>query len=303
MRRVPALLITAGLLAATLTGCSSAANASCGVHPGDASKLVSVSGKFGKAQKLEFPTPINSKTLQRSTLKLGTGQQLQQGQPYHAMITLATGTSTKSAGAAEGLFVVSTTQYPGLAKSMECVPVGSRVVITGPAKSIFGADQATQIGFADDATAVAAVDVTRAYLARANGTPQPSHAGFPTVVLAPNGRPGIKVPTTPAPTKVKTETLKSGNGKVVKKGDIIIANYTQVQWSDNTVAASSWQNGGPVPWTVDTKPDRGTDVAPSALVGPLTGAKVGSQLVVLVPDDKKTGTTASAYVIDILGIV
>jgi len=302
VRRVPALLIAAGLLVATLTGCSSAANASCGVSAGDASKLVSVKGDFGKKQKLNFPTPLDSSSLQRSTIKRGTGQALQQGQSYDAMITLGTGSTGSASGAAKGLFVVSKSQYPGLSKSMQCVTVGSRVVVTGPAKAIFGADEATQIGFSSGATAVAAVDVTRAFLVKANGSPQPSRSGFPTVVLAPNGRPGIKVPTTPAPTTVKSETLKQGSGAVVKKGDIIVANYTQVQWTDNTVAASSWQQGSPVAWSVGATSAQGVTTAPTGLAGPLTGSRVGSQLVVLAPADKKSGSTASAYVIDILGI-
>jgi len=302
VRRVPALLIAAGLLAATLTGCSSAANADCGVQAGDASKLVSVTGAFGKKHTLDFPTPLDSATLQRSNLKQGTGVALQPGQSFDAMITLGNGATGESSGAAKGLFVISKNQYPGLSKSLQCVTVGSRVVVTGPAKTIFGADEATQIGFDPTATAVAAVDVTRAFLARANGTPQPSQSGFPTVVLAPDGRPGIKVPTTPAPKSVKAETLKKGSGATVKKGDIIIANYTQVQWSDNTVAGSSWQQGSPVAWSVGGSTAQGATAAPSGLKKSLIGSQVGSQLVVLVPADAKAGTTASAYVIDVLGI-
>ena len=302
VRRVPALLIAAGLLVATLTGCTSAANANCGVQAGDASKLVHVAGGFGKKHTIDFPTPLYSPTLQRSTVKLGTGEALHNGQPYDATITLALGKTGDSSGAAKGLFVISKSQYPGLSKSLTCVPVGSRVVVTGPATSIFGADEAAQIGFQPGATAVAAIDVTRAYLSRANGEPRPSHSGFPTVILTPDGRPGIKVPTTPAPTKVKSETLKQGSGTKVKDGDVVIANYTQVQWSDNTVVSSSWKQGMPVAWTLASTTTPGAAPVPNGLKDSLIGSTVGSQLVVLVPPDKTTGTSASAYVVDVLGI-
>ena len=47
---------------------------------------------------------------------------------------------------------------------------------------------------------VIVVDIVKAFLPKANGA-QPSVSGFPTVVLAPTGQPGITIPT-PAPPEV-----------------------------------------------------------------------------------------------------
>jgi FKBP-type peptidyl-prolyl cis-trans isomerase len=300
VRRVPVLLAAAGLVIVTLSGCSAAADTSCIVHPGHASELVSASGAFGSEQKVNFPTPLPSGTLQRSTLSRGTGAPLQQGQFIDAQLNLLDGVTGKSEQSGRVGLAVTTATYPGLAKALQCVPVGSRVAITGTAKQIFGASGLQSTGLDATYPLVFVMDVTRAFLPRANGTPQPGQLGFPTVVLAPNGRPGIEVPSTPAPKSVKVAALKQGHGQVVKKGESVVVNYTQVQWSDNTVMNSSWEQGSPVQWGLGSK-DQNVTAAPDGTEDALIGAKVGSQLVVLVP--KKGGNAASAYVIDVLGVL
>jgi len=302
VRRAPALLITAGLIVATLSGCSAQANVSCIVQPGSASQLVSVTGEFGKTQHVEFPTPLPSGTLQRSTVSQGTGARLQQGQFIEAELTLLNGVTGQSEQNGRVGLPLSLSTYPGVGKALQCVPVGSRVAITGTAQQIFGASGVQSTGLAPSFPLVLTIDVVRAFLQKANGTPQPGQPGFPTVVLAPNGRPGIKVPSTPAPTKVQVATLKSGSGQTVAKGKTVVVAYTQVNWSDNTVAASSWDQAAPVQWALGTAP-QGVTAAPTGTEQALIGSKVGSQLIVLVPADTKTGAAASAYVIDVLGVI
>ncbi|TAM68938.1 MAG: peptidylprolyl isomerase [Microbacteriaceae bacterium] len=261
-----------------------------------------MTGQFGKTQHVQFPTPLPSRTLQRSILSRGTGAPLQQGQFIEAELTLLNGATGQSEQNGRVGLPLSLSTYPGLGKALQCVPVGSRVAITGTAGQIFGASGVQSTGLSPSFPLVLTIDVVRAFLPKANGTPRPGQPGFPTVVLAPNGRPGIKVPSTPAPKKVEVATLKSGSGQTVTKDKTVVVAYTQVNWSDNTVAASSWDQDAPVQWALGTAP-QGVTAAPTGTAQALIGSKVGSQLIVLVPADAKTGAAASAYVIDVLGVI
>jgi peptidylprolyl isomerase len=291
-------LITAGLLAAALTGCSSGGDSSCVVPSGDASKVVSASGRFGETPNVSFPTPLDTKTLQRSVLKTGDGEKLQAGQLVVTELAFYDGESGKKLQTGEISLTAGKGNYPGLGKSMQCVPVGSRIAIAGTAKQIFGAEQVSQQGLDASHTLVLVLDLKRAFLARANGTPKPGQPGFPTVVLAPNGRPGITVPKNDPPKSPEAETLKQGHGKTVKKGDNVVVQYTAVSWDDNSVTSSSWQDGSPTGWVVGGSESS----APAGLSKFIVGSKVGSQLVVVLPADKASGSSATAYVIDVLGI-
>ncbi|MGH2897997.1 MAG: peptidylprolyl isomerase, partial [Solirubrobacteraceae bacterium] len=69
MRRATALVVAAGLLAVTLTGCTSDPNANCdtALKPGTASDLITATGAIGAKPKVSFPTPVDTKTSQAST--------------------------------------------------------------------------------------------------------------------------------------------------------------------------------------------------------------------------------------------
>jgi len=293
-------LISAGLLVAALTGCSSNANASCVVDSGSASKLVSASGAFGSPTAAHFPTPLYSKGLQRSILRTGTGEPLEQGQLVEADTVYFDATTGKKMQSLTLGVPITKTPYPGLGKALRCVPIGSRVSITGTAKNILGAASAQQNGFNPSQSLVFVVDVKRAFLPRANGSVRPAQPGFPTVVLAPNGQPGLTIPSHDAPKKITSETLKQGHGDTVKKKDNVVVNFTAVDWSGKTVTASSWQDGAPVVWNLGADASNGG--APQGLNAELVGAQVGSQIVVIVPGTGSTGS-ASAYVVDVLGII
>lgn len=300
VRRVPALLIAAGLLVAALTGCTSTANASCVVDSGAASKLVSATGAFGSPTAVHFPTPLYSKDVQRSILRIGKGAPLEKGQLVEGSLVFADGKTGKALGSSGVGVTVSSSQLPGLSRALQCVPIGSRVSIIGTATQIFGATTVQQQGYDPSESLVFVMDVKRAFLAKANGSVRPGQPGFPTVVLAPNGQPGITIPSHDAPTKVTSELLKQGHGSTVTKKDSVVVNYTAVDWSGKTVTASSWQDGAPTVWKLTA--DAANGGAPSGLTAELVGRQVGSQVVVIVPGTGPTGS-ASAYVIDVLGIV
>ena len=293
-RTAPALLAAAALVTLGLTGCSASGSGASCVQPGDASNLVRASGDFG-SPSVSFPTPLESATVQKSTLKKGSGATISDGDVVVGKLAYSNGKTGKALGAS-GTFnlVIGGSSATGLGKALACSTAGSRVAVTGTVKELFGAGSNT--GLKNSTTAVFVLDLKKVYPSRATGEPRPSQPGMPTVVLAPNGRPGIKIPSNDAPTKLRTAVLKQGSGATITKvtgSHGVLVNFTSVAWNDpDTVAASSWSDGSPVVWSSTS----GSSV-PADVVKQLIGHKVGSQIIVVTP-----GSNATAYVIDILGI-
>jgi FKBP-type peptidyl-prolyl cis-trans isomerase len=305
VRRATALVVAAGLLAITLTGCSSDPNADCStaLKPGAASALVSVSGKFGEKPKVTFPTPVETTTSQRSTIIEGNGEKLQKGQMVEFQYSFLDGTTKQSLGASTyagsggPLIAVGAIPIPALNTGLLCATVGSRLAIAIAPKDTSATPSSRSTG-----SAIAVVDIVKAYLPRADGTPQPSLSGFPTVVLAPTGQPGITIPTGSAPKKVETENLKAGSGATVKKNSSVVLHYTAVGWENKNVALSTWQGGSPDVVTMDTGASavQQGSALPQSMLKQLVGKKVGSQVGVVTP--AQGSTPALVWVVDVLGV-
>jgi len=320
VRKVPALLATAGLLIAVLTGCSTgSATAGCdaSVKEGAASKLVKVTGDFGKAPKVDFPTPLKTKTTERSEIVAGHGAGLVTGQKVKIDLSVYNGTSgkvieqSKYDGSTLAGFVLNDKTIKGLSKGLACAQVGSRVaVVVSPADGFGPQGGNAQIGVAKNDTLVFVLDVVKAYLPRANGTDQSVASGLPSVVLAKNGAPGITVPSATPPTTLTVGVLKKGSGAKVKEGQPVTVHYTGVLWNTKKVFDSSWKSGEPAEFVAAD----GSKVQGGVIPGfakALIGQTVGSQVIAVIPPDQGYGNTASGsipagstliFVVDILGV-
>ncbi|MHA7986403.1 FKBP-type peptidyl-prolyl cis-trans isomerase [Rathayibacter sp. CAU 1779] len=290
-RRIGVALSATALVALALTGCSASSSSSC-VQPGDASALVR-SSATPTASTGSFPKPLHADSLQKSTIKAGSGDQITDGQPVVITLGIFNGADGKALSTPEsGLISASASggTIPGVQKALLCSQAGSRIVVTGTVGQILGSQQ--QSGLPSSTTVVAVTNVTKAFLARANGAPRPAQPGMPTVVLAPNGQPGIKIPSHDAPTTLKTAVLKQGSGAELKKNESAVVNYTAVTWSaPDTVASSSWTDGSATVWPASD------GSVPTKVTDQLAGQRVGSQLIIVTP-----GSNATAYVVDILGV-
>jgi hypothetical protein len=98
VRKLPALIVVAGLLA-TLTACStSSAPGSAGCTTpatGDASSVVTASGTFGSKPTVKIPTPVNTSHTEVSTLIQGHGQLVTKGTPTLIKYVILSGTTGK----------------------------------------------------------------------------------------------------------------------------------------------------------------------------------------------------------------
>jgi FKBP-type peptidyl-prolyl cis-trans isomerase len=319
VRRAPALFVAAALLLVSLTACSSNPNASCtnAAAPGSASNLVSVQGRFGSKPKVSIPTPLKTTTTESTVAIPGTGVKLEKNQELlmnYSIYSGATGKLLQSSGygkAAEIPISVGHSGVTGLDKALLCSTVGSRLAVAIPPKDGFGTSaEGLGLGAAD--TAVMVVDVVNSFLPRANGAVQPRQSGFPIVVLAPDGTPGVNVPTTAPPAKLKIAVLKAGDGATVKRGSTVVTDYTGILWKERTVFDSTWSTGTPKIVVAASGANIQNGVVPG-FASAIIGQKVGSQILVIVPPSKgyagagnsSLGVPANAtllYVIDILGV-
>lgn len=297
--RIAAVIGAAGLVAVALTGCSTDPNTDCGtaLPSGKASQLVEATGKIGSKPKITIPTPLNTTKSERSILTEGTGEQVHKGQVVEIQYTILDGKTGQvqqtSYGSGDTYPLALGSGNAALSKGLQCAPVGSRVAVVISPKDAGGTGASS--------SGVLVVDILKAYLAKADGAVRPSVSGFPTVVLAPTGQPGITIPSSGgAPKKLRTEELKAGDGATVKKDSIAILQYTAVGWENKNVVFSSWQSGSPDIVSIGTGQSQLNQALPQSVLGQLVGKKVGSQVVVEAPAEGQV--PAAAWVVDILGV-
>ena len=295
MRKAPALLLSAGLLMATLTGCAPSAVDACvpAAPDGAASQLIDVSGTFGEAPTVDFPTPVKAKKTQRTVVIEGNedGPVLTGNQSVRmstAMFDGETGDPIPELVYGEPQIYAAAQFTPDLAKGLSCATPGSRIAMIVPM---------------EERSAILVVDVHDVFLAKANGADRPVlQSGLPSVVTAADGTPGLTIPKSDPPSELTFAVLKDGDGATVTKTTETVVHYTGALWADQTIFDSSWQNGTPATFSPE-------GVIPG-LATALIGQQVGSQIVVVIPPELGYGDQANAaipanstlvFVVDILG--
>lgn len=316
MRKTSAALASLSLALVALTGCSAApafdgeacdrAASTSGIED-----LATITGDVGAQPEVELFTPIGAEESAFGDVVVGEGLTLTS--PTQSAViefSLFSGkTGEKIAGTAydeEQAQLVSIDYWaqrvPAFGASLECVTAGSRVLsVISPED--FGAQNLSGFGLEEDEPVVAIFDVTKAFPSKADGEPQYNDAaGMPTVVRAPDGRPGIIVPDSAAPTDLEVQTLLKGDGEKIADGDKVLVNYTGVTWDEKTVFDSSWDR---TPATFDL-----ASLIPGFTQG-LVGQTVGSQVLIVIPPELGYGEAGSGavpanatlvFVVDILGI-
>ncbi|HEY0249804.1 MAG TPA: FKBP-type peptidyl-prolyl cis-trans isomerase [Gryllotalpicola sp.] len=259
---------------------------SCDVKSGQQSDSITVSGSLGAEPKVTLPKTVTAKSAQRTITTTGTGTKVQSGATAFAEFAVYNGTTGKELDA-EGFggpafsFTAGTGQALPLFDHMfDCVPVGSRVVLTEPASTAFGAGaDPTQLGLAATDTAVFIGDLV--YVApdlpassKADGAAQPAKAGFPAVKLDASGTPAVTIGKATKPTTTQIEVLKKGTGAVVKSGDFVSTQYQGVEFASGKTFDQSWGRG------VATFQTNGVV---AGFTKALVGQTVGSQVVAVIP--------------------
>jgi FKBP-type peptidyl-prolyl cis-trans isomerase len=321
VRKSVAVLVAAGFVAVT-AGCSSIAEpSSCDPisTSGDASTLISATGAIGSAPEVSFPTPVLTEKLQTSVLTEGDGDTLYPGQTADIQASLYIGATGDQLTATDydpsnPVRLTVGDENSAMAQSLQCQTVGSRAATVLTVEEMYGAGQLDpSLGLSDSDTLILVTDIGASYLGRADGDLQSLKSGFPSVVTAPDGTPGITLPNEDAPTDLMITDIRTGDGATVEDGDKVIVHYTGVLWTEETVFDSSWERSQPSTFEVVemTNDDPATGLVPG-LYEALNGATVGSQVIAVIPEESgyPEGSSPAAvpagstmvFVLDILGI-
>jgi FKBP-type peptidyl-prolyl cis-trans isomerase len=265
---------------------SASATPGCGeIAAGDTSDSVKVTGDFGKTQTAEFGTPLKATDLERTVVTTGTGAKTEAGQTVDALISVYLGKDGKSLGAQPvTLPVADATLIPAFSAGVDCVPIGSRIVVTAPAKDMYGAEGNPNLGVTAEDSLVIVTDVIGL---KKQLVPQAWKVDPPTVKFAAGGKPTLKLPDTVPPSELLLKVLRKGDGAVVKSGDTVTLDYQGTSWDTGKIFDQSY---GKQPASFKT-----TGVV-EGFGAALVGQKVGTRLVVSIPPkyaygDKGSGNT------------
>ncbi|MEW1961686.1 FKBP-type peptidyl-prolyl cis-trans isomerase [Microbacterium sp. NPDC077644] len=317
MRKTSAALATLALAVVALTGCTAGPayqGASCDRVAASTGieDLANISGEIGTKPDVELFTPVGGESSTFGDVVVGDGRALTSpSQSAVFEFSLFSGkTGEPVAGTAyddERASLASVGYWeqivPAFGTALECATEGSRVLSVVTPED-FGAANLEGFGLDADEPVVAVFDVVKVFPSRAEGSPQYNDAaGMPTVVRAADGRPGVIVPDSSAPTDLTVQTLIKGDGQKVAEDDSILVNYTGVLWNERTVFDSSWDRGTAATFDM-------AGVIPGFTQG-LAGQTVGSQVLLVIPAELGYGeqgggsvppNSTLVFVVDILGI-
>ena len=311
MRRSPlarplTALVAATLVTGVLAGCSGfSLDGGCTpeIPSGDASSTVVATGDVGEEPSIEFPTPLIVDAAERSVLTAGEGDAIGEYTAVGLEATIfdgATGNvieATSYSGPASTALFTAGGSLGVLGDALLCTTVGSRVALVAPTEMI--SDDFDPTADLSGSSYVIVIDVVQAWLGKANGVNQLPLDGMPAVATAVDGTPGVSVSTQVPPTTVRAATIKAGAGATVADDDTTILNIRGWSWSSDGAVALSTSGDT---WVAPHRPVRSTEATlPDAVSEQVVGAKVGSQLLIVLPNDDGSGG-ATIYVIDVLGI-
>lgn len=331
MRKILASLAASALLL-SITGCSGINSATdmyntlkpvCGditAKPaGETVDAISLALAKNSAPKITFAAPLVGTKVQTKVFENGTGPKVTGDQNVDLEYEIVNAGTGEVAQSSKFNGTDSTPQYlapgmnPPFCTSLGGVREGSTVAMYLPAKQAHGNQGIPQLKIGKQDAVIFVLKIAKVYLPHAVGNEQSPQSGFPSVVRAVDGTPGVTVATDspfPKATKdgaesVAIETLLQGSGPVVAKGDTVLLHYAGYTWADGAKFDSSWDKKAPVNFTL-------TDgsVIPGFLDA-VVGQKVGSQIVAVIPPnlgykDQAQGSIPAnstlVFVVDILGI-
>lgn len=315
LRRIaPAVLATA-VIAAGLTGCSSAQATT--VDRGDCvSKLgsgalsdsVVVLGGFGTVPEVSIPkdtvVPATQRTIVDSASVKPGSRVVKNDSIASVNFAFYDQASGKQIFASNGFggaqqsnefFAITEANSNPLNEAIMCAAPGERVVLalspedSAPLIAQLGGASMTADG-APQTSVVAVLDVEAVSGMSVAGAPKGLPNGFPAVVTDDEGRPGVVLPPRKAPEGSTAAVRIKGSGEEITKDDQLVIQLLSVSW-DGKQLVNTWQDGGP-------QAIGGEDVSAQQGLNfrsELTGKRVGSQVVIT-----EGGDDARVLVVDVL---
>lgn len=277
---------------------------------GEASEVVSVSGEKDGEIELTFPTPLNTENSQTTIVQKGEGREFTGEALSRFQYSIYNGASGELIGSTgfEGdqlAKVFATAEsVPNFCNVFAGIPSGSSFVTVFAPDDFHDGLGNPDFGISAEDSVVMYVELEEIAYPRATGEGKAQQAGFPTVVLTPEGQPGIQPLEGSAPEEFSSNVLIEGNGEEIATGDVVNVHYSGWTW-DGTQFDSSWERGTPAEFTVSQQ------ALIEGFVMALEGVKVGSQVIAIIPPELGYGDAGNAsipggatlvFVVDVLSI-
>jgi peptidylprolyl isomerase len=277
---------------------------------GKAANSIEVTGAKGEVPTVKFASPLTSMEIETKVVSEGTGPKFTGNELVKVEFVGVNGGTGETFQATKFDGTDAISQYmqeggtPDFCHALSGVREGSRVAILMPARLAHSNQGIADLGIGVNDSIIFIFDLLKVYLPKALGDEQPAKAGFPTIVRATTGEPGVTVPKTEAPKELKVHTLIKGRGEAVKADQLVTVHYSGFLWSDGSQFDSSWSNGQPAQFTLS----KGQLI--DGFIDSLVGQTVGSQVVAVIPPELGYGNTATGtipagstlvFVMDILG--
>lgn len=245
---------------------------------------VTVGGEFGALPQVTFPTPLDVTETSTTTVIEGEGPALADGEV--ALLSY---------------LAVDATTGQVIEDNFGSQPQTTRITEddAGPLyEDLLGSTEGTRLLRVELGTTERQDPVVLVYdvmHTRAWGEPVEPPEDAPEVTLADSGEPTVTIPDADPPSDLAIVPLRRGDGAQVRSGMAVTVRYTAVSWSDGEVVESTWTPGqGP------------TTIAFTGLIegwqNGLVDARVGSQIMLVVPPEQAFGDDTLVYVIDVLAV-
>lgn len=267
----------------------------------------------------DFASPLTGDSLQTKVISEGKGPKITGNQLVQfefQLVNAANGEDVQHSsfdGSDSSDWYLSPDMQIPLCKAMAGVREGSRAVVFFPAKVAHENQGVPEFGIGKDDSLIFILDVVKVFLPRAVGNEKPAQSGFPSVVRAVDGTPGVNINSDANPptaenggsAAVATEVLIEGAGEPLKAGDSAVLHYSGYLWADGTKFDSSWDSKQPATFTLT----EGGLI--QGFIDGLVGQKIGSQVVIVIPPVLGYGNQAQGtipanstlvFVVDILGV-
>lgn len=272
MRRLLAVLL--GVL--MIAGCTPAIE--------DEGPAIEVTGEFGRRPQIAFEAPLQILEQETQVLTRGEGRALQDDDPVLLAFVAVSATTGE----------VLEDTYADAPRSLSLTEDAGVLY-----EELIGRREGTRLLYLSQGTVSRPEPVVMVYdilYTRAWGEETgvlDGQGDLPAVDLDPDGRPHVEIPDADPPSQLKVLTLIKGDGPQVTEGGLLTAHYSSVAWEAENEFDSTWgEKLAPpaIPFT---------GLIPAWQEG-LSGATVGSQVMIIAPPEAAFGSDTVVFVIDLL---
>lgn len=296
--RTAAIVIIAGLMAASLAACSTSdGNPSTGdcdaTASGPVSDSVTVTGDAGAQPKIEFAEPLTVDTTQRTVLIDGDGSDIfarvdDDITVDYSLFNGTTGAEISNSYDEGGpqTFTVNEDLYlSGLVKTIACAQVGQRIVGVVPPSEAFGAEGSPSLSVEGGQSIVFVVEVV-SITQPAEPEDYSSSSGLPEVTFAESGEPTVTIPDAEPPADLRIAIIEEGDGDVVGAADTVSVNYYGVNWQTGEVFDKSWDPAAPASFSLQQ--------VVAGFAKAIAGRTVGSTIITVIPPELGYGPSGGS---------